>query len=133
MGKIKITNEKIYPEQRYYEDLTNSKICLSLNGAGEICNRDLEILSAGSVLFRPALRQRFHNPLVPGIHYIGYKYVDDPNQQMDIILNEYEKIKNDDELLRTVANNGYEWFKNNGTIGKNVDLLKQLVNFDALK
>jgi hypothetical protein len=133
IGKIKITNEKIYPEQRYYEDLTNSKICLSLNGAGEICNRDLEILSAGSVLFRPALKQKFHNPLVPGIHYIGYQYVDDPNKQMDIILNEYEKIKNDDELLRTVANNGYEWFKNNGTIDKNVDLLKQLVNFDALK
>ena len=52
---------------------------------------------------------------------------------MEIILNEFEKIKNDDTLLKTISENGYEWFKNNGTIDKNVDLLKQLVNFDTLK
>jgi hypothetical protein len=133
LNKIKITNEKIYPEQRYFEDLTTSKICLSLNGAVEICNRDIEILSAGSILFRPILKQKFHNALIPGVHYVGYQYVEDANEQMDIILDEYNKIKDNEELLRTISNNGYEWFKNNGTIDKNVDLLKQLVNFDLLK
>lgn len=132
LNMISITNEKIYPEQRYYEDLTNNKICLSLNGAGEICNRDMEILSSGSVLFRPILKQKFHNKLIPGVHYVGYKYVEDPKEQMEIILHEYEKIKTDNELLKTIANNGYEWFKNNGTIDKNVDLLKELVNFKTL-
>lgn len=133
LNKISITNEKIHPELNYFNDLTDNRICLSLNGAGEICNRDIEILSSGSVLFRPALRQKFHNQLIPGVHYVGFQYVQDPIEQMDIILNEYEKIKNDDALLKTISENGYEWFKNNGTIDKNVDLLKQLVNFDTLK
>ena len=66
-------------------------------------------------------------------HNKSYQYVEDANEQMNIILDEYNKIKDNEELLRTISNNGYEWFKNNGTIDKNVDLLKQLVNFDSLK
>jgi len=133
LDKIRITDEKIYPEKSYYEDLTNNKICLSLNGAGEICNRDLEILSAGSVLFRPILSQKFHNELIPNHHYVGFEYNRHPNIQMQIILDTYNKIKNDNDYLQFIAENGYNWFKENGTIDSNVNILTKLINFDKLK
>ncbi|MFT5886645.1 MAG: hypothetical protein ACI9IP_003113 [Arcticibacterium sp.] len=133
LNVIDITDKKIFPDQDYYDSLTNSQICLSLNGVGEICNRDMEILSAGSVLFRPVLEQKFHNPLISGIHYVGYPYIEDAKQQMDVILEEYDRVKNNYDLLKTIAKNGYDWFSNNGTIDKNVNLLKKLVKFEALK
>jgi hypothetical protein len=132
VGKIKILNDKIYPESSYFDDLTNNKICLSLNGAGEICNRDIEILSARSVLFRPKLNQKFHNELISGYHYVGFDYSSDPETQIEIILNEYNKIKDDNKFLKFISDNGYEWYKKNGTINSNVEILKKIINLDLL-
>ena len=132
-NKIKIIDEKIMPENMYFEDLTNNKICLSLNGAGEICNRDIEILSSKSVLFRPKLKQIFHNELIPDFHYVSYDYDSNPNTQADIILEKYEQIKNDDEYLKFISENGYKCFLENGTISSNVRILSEIINFKKLK
>lgn len=132
-NKIKITNEKIYPEYKYFEDLTNNKICLSLNGAAEICHRDLEIMSARSVLLRPLLTQKFHNDLKPNFHYVPFNYNSNPEIQIENIINKFNEIKNDDSFLSFIADNGWEWFKKNGTINSNVNILKELINFELLK
>jgi hypothetical protein len=132
LGKIDINNNKIHPDELYFETLTNNKICLSLNGVGEICNRDMEILSANSVLFRPKLKSKFHNDLIPDFHYIPFDLHYDPNIQLDIILEKYNQVKDDDELLSFICNNGFEWYNKNGTINANVDILKELVNIDKL-
>ena len=133
IGKIKITADKIFPEDLYFDELTNNKICLSLNGAGEICNRDIEILAAKSVLLRPMLLQKFHNELIPDHHYIGFEFDADPSIQSDIILDVFEKSKNDHELLKCISENGYEWYQKNGTIDSNVDILSKIINFSILK
>ena len=132
LNKIKICNDKIQPETAYYEDLTNNKMGLSLNGAGEICNRDLEILSARSVLFRPILNVQFHNKLIVDYHYIGFEYDSNPEIQMDIILKKYNEIKDNESYLEFIAENGYNWYKENGTINANVNVLKKIINFDKL-
>lgn len=132
-NKIKIVDEKIMPEKLYFDDFTNNKICLSLNGAAEICNRDIEILSSRSVLLRPILKQKFHNELIPNIHYVGFEYNEDPNIQADIILETYNNIKDDDEFLTFISNNGYKWFLENGTIDANVRILTEIINFELLK
>lgn len=131
-GKLKILSEKISPNKSYFEDLTDNKICLSLNGAGEICNRDIEILSAKSVLFRPKLKQKFHNELIPNFHYISFDEDANPKIQSEIILNKFYEIRNNVSLLEFVANNGYEWYKNNGTINANFELLKNIINIEKL-
>jgi hypothetical protein len=131
--KIKIVDEKIMPENLYFDDLTKNKVCLSLNGAAEICNRDIEILSAKSVLFRPILKQKFHNDLIPDFHYVGFEYNDDPNIQVDIILEKYNEIKNNDEYLTFISENGYKWFLENGTIDANVKILTEIIDFKLLK
>lgn len=119
-----ITNEKISQES-YFDEINNSKICLSLNGAGEICNRDMEILSCGSVLIRPRLNQKFYNDLIPDYHYISVDLHNDPKKQLDLILKKYEEIKNDDDYLKEISMNGLNWYLNNGTINSNVEILKK--------
>jgi hypothetical protein len=133
VGLINITKEKIEPHQKYFEELTNTKICLSLNGVGEICNRDIEILSARSVLLRPKLKTVFHNKLIPNYHYIPFELDSNPKIQSELIINKFNKIKNNNELLNFVSENGHKWFLENGTIDKNVEILKQLINIDLLK
>ena len=132
-NKIKITSEKIYPEENYFHELSNNRLSLSLNGAGEICNRDLEILSSRSVLFRPKLNQKFHNELIPDYHYLTFDVCEDANEQADIILKKFNEVKDDVKYLKFISENGYKWFKQNGTISSNVKILKKVVNINLLK
>jgi hypothetical protein len=132
-GVIKVVDDKISPFSKYFEDLTNNKICLSLNGAGEICNRDIEILSARSVLLRPKLKCEFHNNLIPNYHYIPFELNDNPKVQSEIILNKYDEIKDNLELLKFISENGYQWYLENGTINSNVEILKKIININKLK
>jgi hypothetical protein len=116
----------------YFDELNNSKICLSLDGAGEICNRDMEILSVGSVLLRPKLNQKFYNELIPNYHYISVDKVNNPKKQIDLMIDKYEEIKNDNEFLKFISNNGNQWFKKNGTMESNVEILKKIININKL-
>lgn len=130
---INITNNKIFPEEKYFEELNNNKICLSFNGAGEICNRDIEILSARSVLLRPKLHQKFHNDLVPDYHYISFEVCSDAKQQCQIIIDKFNSIKNNIDLLKYISDNGYEWYNNNGTISANIRILCDITNIEGLE
>ena len=104
-----------------------------MNGAGEICNRDIEILSVGSVLLRPKLKQIFHDPLIENFHYISFENGSTPKEQLEIIRAKYEEIKTNHDLLNTVAKNGLDWYKRNGTINANVEILKKIININKLK
>ena len=126
-----VTNAKI-PSYEYVKELNESQICLSLNGAGEICNRDIEIFSVGSVLFRPELNQNFNNPLIPNVHYVTFDSVNNPIKQLDIIKNRFKEIRVNYDFLNMVANNGLEWYKKNGTIQSNVEILKDIIKIEKL-
>lgn len=117
----------------YFNELNENKINLSLNGAAEICNRDIEILSSRSVLFRPKLIQKFHNELIPNYHYISFEYNQDSKIQAEIILDKYNEIKDDEDLLYFISENGYNWYKENGTVYSNVRILKNILDLEKLK
>ena len=110
----------------------NNKICLSLNGAGEICNRDIEVLSARSALLRPKLNLQFHNELIPDYHYISFEMDKDPIVLNKIILDRYNEVKDDIEFLRYISENGYQWYLENGTIESNVRILKEIIKINKL-
>ena len=59
------------PPKEYLEELDSRALNLSLNGTGEICFRDMEILGLGTALFRPKLVTELRNKLVPDYHYIS--------------------------------------------------------------
>lgn len=120
----------------YYKELSESKICLSLDGAGIICHRDIEILGLGSVLFRPESTPdstfKTHEPLLPDVHYIAFPKSDDPREQLEFIKRKYEEVKDREDFLAQIAHNGLEWYKRNGTIEANIRLLKELVDLNIL-
>lgn len=116
----------------YFNELDNNKINLSLNGAAEICNRDMEILSSRSVLLRPVLTQKFHNELKEGYHYIGFEYNSDPKIQAEIILDVFNRIKDDVDLLNFISENGYKWYNENGTVDANLEILKSIIDLEKL-
>jgi hypothetical protein len=132
IGDIRIIDKKIFPVERYFDELTNNKVCLSLNGAGEICNRDIEVLSARSALLRPKLNLQFHNKLIPDYHYISFEMDNDPIVLNKIILDRYNEVKDDTEFLRYISENGYQWYLENGTIESNVRILKEIIKIDKL-
>jgi hypothetical protein len=117
----------------YFSELNDNKICLSLNGAGEICNRDMEILACGSVLLRPKIDQVFHDSLLEDYHYLSVEKVDDPKKQMDLLIEKYNLLKDKEEYLEKIAENGHDWFLRNGTINSNVEILKKVINIEKLK
>ena len=129
---IKITNNRIsYTD--YIAELSNHKIGLSLNGAAEICNRDIEILGIGSVLLRPKLNTTdFHNPLIPEFHYVSFEETNDPKAQMDIILEKYNMLLKDQDYMMYIAANGKEWYNINGSRQGNVSILSSIINIEEL-
>lgn len=130
---IDITNNKVSPTEKYFEEINNNKINLSFNGAGEICNRDIEILSARSVLLRPKLYQKFHNDLIADYNYIAFEESSNPKEQCQIIIDKFNTIKNNIDLLTYISNNGYEWYMNNGTINSNINILNNILDIQLLK
>lgn len=131
-NKIKILDNIIGVED-YFDELNNNKISLSLNGAAEICNRDIEILSSKSVLLRPKLNQKLHNELIPNFHYVSYDYDSDPKIQSQIIIDKFNTIKNDLDYLNFISENGYKWYCENGTIDSNISILNKILNVEKLK
>lgn len=131
-AEIKITNE-LLSSKNYITELNSYKIGLSLNGAAEICNRDMEILGLGCVLLRPRLlATKFFNPLIPNFHYIPFDIVDNPKDQLEIILESYFSLIKDKDLMIYIANNGLDWYKNNGSKNANVNILSQIINIEEL-
>jgi hypothetical protein len=115
--------ENKLPPVSYFQELQTYKINLSLDGAAELSHRDLEILGARSVLLRANLNQKFKNPLIPGVHYIGFERAKNAKDQAKIIMDKYKEIKDNADLLTTVSENGYKWFLENGTIEQNAKII----------
>ena len=129
---VKILNHKL-PINDYLIELNNQSISLSLNGQAEICNRDIEILSVGSVLLRPKLtRTQFKNPLIEDYHYVSFEYHSDPQEQLNIIIQKYNEIKENFTYLIDIAKNGHEWYLNNGTILANAQIISDTINLEEL-
>lgn len=125
--------ETTIPLPDYVNELAMRKINLSLNGAAEICHRDIEIISTGSVLLRPKLNVKFHNELIPWEHYIPFELDNSPKKQWEIITETFNSVRGDDELLKRISKNSLDWYYKNGTIESSVEILKNLININKLK
>lgn len=128
---------KIYSNRLSYEDyikeLNTYQIGLSLNGAAEICNRDIEILGVGSVLLRPKLiSTKFYKDLVPQYHYISFDITNDPQDQIDIIIQKLEELTKDKDLMNYIAFNGRDWYNKYGSRFGNISVLLDQLDIEEL-
>jgi hypothetical protein len=128
------------PDSEYIHELLSNWVNLSLNGAGEICNRDIEIMGTGTALFRPKLNVKFHNELIPDHHYISVDTEDLDKSTCDIFYKQlsdrmYEKyndVKKDLDYIKFVAKNGHDWYKENGTEYKNASIILEKIDLKKL-
>lgn len=121
----------------YLEDMSSYKACLSFPGGTNICNRDFEAFSIGVPVIRPYIDKVFDDPLIPDYHYISFyqnprywqwhlEYLNYKDFQ-DNLIDIWEKVKDNDELLEFISENCYNWYIKNCTMDKIIDgLLKEV-------
>jgi hypothetical protein len=127
----------------YLNELSEYKVSLSLPGGTEICNRDIESFAIGIPVLRPSLSVNYPNPLIPNYHYISFfhhcdyidmgnpKYLDYRAFQKNLEYT-WELVKNNDEYLNFVSKNARNWFLNNCSIDKNIDLILNKIDLEIL-
>jgi len=121
----------------FLEELANYKCSLSLPGNTNICNRDIECFAIGVPVLRPLLDNIISDPLWPDYHYLSFyhapKYWDGNcwyysySDFQDHLIDYWNKIKNNNELLNFISKNAYEWYKKNSSADQNIKyILSQL-------
>jgi hypothetical protein len=127
-----VTNERL-SYYNYLVELKKCKIGLGLNGAGEICNRDIEILGLGTPLLRPRLESVFYNKLIPDYHYISFEIGENHESTKQNLLEKFNSVKDNPEFLNFISQNGRKWYEENGTIESNKKILINTINLKKLK
>ena len=124
----------------YLKEHIGNLCALSINGAAEICNRDIELFGLGMPVLRPELNIIFHNPLIPDVHYIATGKCDfrcstthtDYNILKNAILEKFEFVKNNRDYCLQVGQNARKWYLENCTIDNMVLMFEKLVKLDRL-
>ena len=124
----------------YLIEQTNNICALSLNGAGEICNRDIELFGIGMPVMRLDLNVEFQNKLIPDYHYIslgkcGFEHsrtLIDYNELKDRIVEKYNYILKNKEEATQIGQNARKWYLENCTLDSMVKLFKSIVKLERL-
>lgn len=76
IGGIAATPTQAVPNRQYVRELTQSKLCFSPFGYGELCWRDIEAFAYGSVLIKPDMSHLETSPdiFVPGVTYLPVRW-----------------------------------------------------------
>jgi len=88
--------------KKYYDQLNNSHICISVPGGGFETFRYWEILASGALLISKRISLQAHNSLTDGVHFLGFDTID----ELDDVLN--FALKNPGEIMK-IRRAGYEF------------------------
>lgn len=126
--------DKTLEKEDYLKEMFSSKINISLNGIGESCFRDIEILGLGSALLRPKLTVKFKEQLIPNYHYASVEVKDQTNfsDLADALSEKYNWLLRNPDIAEAIAENGRQWYLRNGTTAKNIEALVDLVKIEKL-
>lgn len=126
--------EERLEKEEYFAEMFSSKINISLNGIGESCFRDIEILGLGCTLLRPKLSVEFHNKLIPNYHYASVEVKDQTNfnDLADAIYAKYDWLSRNPDIADSIAENGRNWYLKNGSTIKNIEILKETIKIENL-
>jgi hypothetical protein len=85
---------------------------------GELCYRDIEMMSIGTPYIRIEYKSELHNAFIPNYHYIVIPR-EDANQRFlekghkgvaDLFIDKYNEFKNDKDFLQYISNNQRKWY-----------------------
>jgi len=110
---------------KYFSNLINYSVALSISGVGQLCYRDIECLALGIPLLRFELQANLHEPLIPNYHYISvdYDYTIPKHNgthtdrlggktHSDQIENRFKEVINDKEFLNFISKNARKYYEN---------------------
>jgi hypothetical protein len=119
----------------YCNDAITHKIGLSLGGKGDLCYRDIEYLGLGIPFIRFKYNSTLSQPLLPNYHYISVDYPennvrdkDGGEEYAELIKKRFLEIKDDNNLLNYISNNGYTYYNTYIKYPNNVVYTMQLLN-----
>jgi hypothetical protein len=126
----------------FLKELSQYKCALSLPGNTNICNRDIECFAVGVPVLRPALDNIISDPLWPDYHYLSFyhapKYWDGHcwyysySDFQDHLIDYWNKIKNNDELLNFISDNAYNWYKKNSSADSNIEHILSNLSLESI-
>jgi hypothetical protein len=130
--------------KNWLSKLSKYKINIDINCVAEPSGRLSQILGLGTALLRPSLRHRFQNPLIPNYHYIevNHDFYDSLKHGeissyykslADAYIDTFEKVKNDEELIRYVSKNGRDYWENYCVSNKWLENTISLINLGKLR
>ena len=104
LPNLNIASEGRVKRYKFFEEMTQSKLCFSPFGYGEICWRDYEAFATGALLLKPNMD---HLEVLPDIFIPDETYI-----SLDWDLSDFEeKVKhyvNDDSARKRIADNAFE-------------------------
>jgi len=103
---VVLNQSKKIKYNKYIEELTNSKICISPFGYGEVCWRDFEAILAGALLIKPDMSHIETNPNIyqPFITYIPIRWDFQDLEEKCLYY-----LQNEDERLKIIQNSIDVW------------------------
>ena len=134
--KVKTNPDDFQSKPDYYNLLSSHKFGLSLNGAANICYRDLELFGLGVVNLRQPLKSMTYNPLIKNIHYIEFltdSILDSIVNDRDVnqILNmEIERLldTSTENELKSMVSESKNWFNQNCQPNNQFEIIKSFMN-----
>ena len=111
--------------REHEEECQSSRVCLSVPGIRDMCNRDVEYWKGGI----PFIRPRFTNQLavdIPDEVYIPIDYetvgtyndMADPKAFASLVIEKYEEVKSNQKLLNDVSKAGLDFYEKYFTYDK---------------
>jgi hypothetical protein len=116
--------EYIGDSDKYFSNLINYSVALSISGVGQLCYRDIECLALGVPLLKFEFQASLHEPLIPNYHYISVDYDYTIPKHNDVhtdrlgdgrhskqLENRFKEVINDKEFLNFISNNARKYYE----------------------
>lgn len=126
---------------KYFDNLINYSVALSIAGVGELCYRDIECMALGVPLIRFEYQTKLNEPLIPNYHYISIPYDTTIPKHNGVhtdrlgnfnhckqIEDRFREVILDKEFLEFISKNSRKYYEENLTplsrVNKTLEILK---------
>jgi hypothetical protein len=104
--------------EKYFDDVINYKVGLSVAGRGELCYRDIEYMALGIPFLRFEYNTKLNPNLIPNYHYISVDRPEDlikdrlGNEEHSKMLEKrFLEVKDDNDFLNFISNNARNYYE----------------------
>lgn len=103
---------------------------------GELCYRDIEMMSIGVPYIRIEYKSEIHNAFIPNYHYIVIPREDafltfkeqGHEGVAELFIKKYNEVKNDKDFLKFISDNQRRWYDENMRWPKSAELTMNKLN-----